>query len=116
MCLVEDRATGRRLEEDMLTSEVKDNQEMANEKGLPETYSSIIGDQTNSRFSATAQHVAARRARPASLQCPESPLRKRPSRPVHFLSLGHPHHIRALFHNALTGVLSLSWACGPPVC
>jgi hypothetical protein len=51
--------------------------------------------ETNSRFSATAQHVAARRARLARLQRLESPLRKRPSRPVHFFSLAHHHHIRA---------------------
>ncbi len=51
--------------------------------------------ETNSGFSATAQHVAARRACPARLQRPESPLRKRPSRPVHFLSLAHHHPIRA---------------------
>ena len=51
--------------------------------------------ETNSGFSATAQRVAARSACPARLQRPQSPLRKRPSRPVHFLSLGHHHHIRA---------------------
>jgi hypothetical protein len=50
--------------------------------------------ETSSRFSAPPQHVAARRACPARLQRPESPLRKRPSRPVHFLSLAHHHHIR----------------------
>jgi hypothetical protein len=49
----------------------------------------------NSRFSATARHVAARRLCPARLQRPESSVRKHPSRPVHFPSLGHHHHIRA---------------------
>src|ERR1039457_6920477 len=48
--------------------------------------------ETNSGFSATAQRVAARSACPARLQRPQSPLRKRPSRPVHFLSLGRDLH------------------------
>src|ERR1039457_1612670 len=43
--------------------------------------------ETNSGFSATAQRVAARSACPARLQRPQSPLRKCPSRPVHFLKL-----------------------------
>lgn len=51
--------------------------------------------ETNSRFSPPPQHVVARRACPARLQRPKSPLRKRSSRPVHFLSLGHHYHICA---------------------
>src|SRR5579872_5913021 len=55
---------------------------------------SIIADERNSRIFATAQHAAARHACPARLQRLQSTLRKCPSRPVPFLSLGHYRHIR----------------------